>query len=290
LQALKKIIDQQLKANSHINLFNDNAAEAFVYNIQLRNHSLQALNENERDELVNYTTEQALKTCFGVNQYYRFSKEAVLELKQIYRSVFNLNYLTQEDAMRKHAQNIQQWIRKYQPAYSRYFEKQDETLPEAVPCFEYTPELQIGLLGIELRQLKQPVLDIGCGENAHLVLFLKDKGIDVQGIDRLCTESDIAHCTDWLDYRYEPASWGSIISHLSFTNHFRHQHIQADGNHEAYARKYMEIIHSLKPGGSFYYSPGLEFIESYLPPELYGISTHQTGIDGFNATIVTRLT
>jgi hypothetical protein len=59
---------------------------------------------------------------------------------------------------------------------------------------------------------------------------------------------------------------------MAFSNHFIYQHLNRLGQPEKYAAKYMQILNSLKPGGSFYYSPGLPFIECFLPEETYAFS------------------
>ncbi len=54
---------------------------------------------------------------------------------------------------------------------------------------QHEPEIQLKLLGIskkdlsELRKRKLRVLDIGCGEEARLVQYLWENGIEAEGID-----------------------------------------------------------------------------------------------------------
>ena len=54
---------------------------------------------------------------------------------------------------------------------------------------------------------------------------------------------------------------------MAFSNHFLFHHLYQNGAPELYAQKYMEILRSLKPGGALYYTPGLPFIERFLPVE-----------------------
>lgn len=58
---------------------------------------------------------------------------------------------------------------------------------------------------------------------------------------------------------------------MAFSNHFIFHHWYKNGNPEPYARQYMAILASLLPGGAFYYSPGLPFIEDLLPAERYKV-------------------
>ena len=69
---------------------------------------------------------------------------------------------------------------------------------------------------------------------------------------------------NWLESTFPSNTWGTVISHMAFSNHFTHHHLKTDGKFEAYARKYMEILNALKVGGSFIYTPGLSFIEELL--------------------------
>jgi hypothetical protein len=51
---------------------------------------------------------------------------------------------------------------------------------------------------------------------------------------------------------------------MAFSNHFIHHNLRADGDFEIYAKKYMEILKSLKLGGRFIYAPSLSFMEEIL--------------------------
>jgi hypothetical protein len=66
---------------------------------------------------------------------------------------------------------------------------------------------------------------------------------------------------------------------MAFSNHFLFHHRYKNGSPDRHARMYMQILNSLKSGGSFIYSPGLPFIEQYLPPDRF-IVTHQEVASG----------
>ena len=72
------------------------------------------------------------------------------------------------------------------------------------------------------------------------------------------------YATDWLEYDYGEEKWGTIISNLSFSNHFNHHNLRENGNYIEYGKTYMNILYSLKIDGSFHYAPDLPFIEKYL--------------------------
>ncbi len=77
---------------------------------------------------------------------------------------------------------------------------------------------------------------------------------------------------DWLEAPLEPGAWGTVISHMAFSNHFQFHHRYRHGSVEPYARRYMAVLRALRPGGSFCYAPGLPFIEAYLAPERFRLS------------------
>jgi hypothetical protein len=61
-----------------------------------------------------------------------------------------------------------------------------------VVCAEYRPELQLQLLKLAVSSLAAPVLDIGCGESAALVRFLRAQGVPAWGLDRSFEENTSA--------------------------------------------------------------------------------------------------
>lgn len=146
--------------------------------------------------------------------------------------------------------------------------------PREVVCAEYSPELQLAVLGLAGARLAEPILDVGCGEQALLVGWLRARGLDATGLDRaLRSELGRAPGTDgdWLKFDYGRERYGSVLSHLGFTLHFLHHHLaQRDAAYD-YARAYMAILGSLKPGGRFVYTPGLPFLEPLLERSMYRV-------------------
>jgi hypothetical protein len=160
---------------------------------------------------------------------------------------------------------------------------------QPVPCAEYKADLQIQVLHLNPHTLIEPVLDIGCGKQGTLVSHLSKLGIKALGIDRYqFSESNLIY-SDWLAFNFGNKKWGTIISHLSFSNHFKHHHLRDDGDYLAYAKKYIEILHSLKIGGSFHYAPDLPFIETYLDRKQFCIDKFELGVFEFKTTRITRL-
>lgn len=136
-------------------------------------------------------------------------------------------------------------------------------------CAEYTPELQLSILHTLPEQMKEPVLDLGCGHEASLVHYLRRRGKAAFGIDRLARPGAFVARVDWFDYPLGASRWGTVISHMGLSNHFMHHHLRPDGHPERYARRFMEVLRALKPGGSFLYAPGLPFFEDLLPADRY---------------------
>jgi hypothetical protein len=148
-----------------------------------------------------------------------------------------------------------------------------------VPNMEYTPDRQLNILALEPEEIVEPVLDLGCGMHGHLVRHLRNSGIEAYGIDRMVERVSYLREADWMDTIPGDGDWGTIIAHMSFSNHFIHQHLRREGRYIDYAQKYMEILEALRVGGMFVYSPGLPFIERHLSGMAYTLV--RTPIEGF---------
>lgn len=142
--------------------------------------------------------------------------------------------------------------------------------PREVVCAEYTPVLQLQILGLANATLSEPVLDIGCGPSAALVRFLRERGVRAQGLDRALA-SELGVTADWLLFPYEAHRPGTALSHQGFSLHFLHHHLAGGETAFAYARAYMTILRALLPGGRFVYTPGLPFLEDMLDADLYRV-------------------
>lgn len=141
-----------------------------------------------------------------------------------------------------------------------------------VASAEYGPELQLSVLGLDPGALLAPVLDLGCGAEARLVRHLRARGIDARGLDRAAEPGEGVRRGDWLVEPLAPASLGTVLSHLGFSLHFVHQHLRPGGDALRYARRYMEILRAVRPGGVFAYVPGLPFVEEHLPPATWDVT------------------
>jgi len=285
MQSLFKQITEQLALNARSNLFCDPASSAFRFlpdtkDFLTENRALlDYLSPGEVENLVQFTTERVLAQLYQINQYYSFNQKNIKELKNIYHALFQSflkisNFPTNEELEElasAHYLRLQSWLKNTNQFAEKIFKPEEPYLQKNIICAEYAPEIQIELLSIDLQGIKEPILDLGCGSKAELVLYLRRLGLEAYGIDRAAKSQDFVTKTDWFDFTFEPKYWGTIISNLGFSNQFVHHHHRPDGNFTDYARKYMEILHSLQLGGAFYYAPDLPFIEMYLETNQFKI-------------------
>jgi len=246
--------------------------------------------------LIDFLTDEALRKFCTMNQYFSFNTKSVNELKLIFKELnekikdpYSLaDQQVLERLTHEHNQKINDWLMQTNAfAGKMYAPDQDNVQP--VACSEYAPDLQLEILQIDLKKLRQPVLDVGCGREINLVNYLREKEFEVYGIDRFDNDNPYYQKTDWLEYDFGIQKWGSIISNLGFSNHFIHHNLRVDGNYREYARKYMEILDSLLSGGSFYYAPDLPFIEKHLDRFKYECTTFSIPGYKFKASRVTRI-
>lgn len=292
MDKMKKNIDKQLAFNRSKNIFADKEG-LFVF-INETIDAISGINQLDKDAeniLIDYTLPKSLEEFCRVNQYYSFNNQSKNELREIYVDLFKKirkREFSIEEISENHYQQLQRWLIKCNPFAEKIYTGNNYQL-ESIACSEYSPELQIAVLGIDIKQIKQPVLDIGCGTQGNLVNFLNNQNIEAYGIDRFTKTDAKLINSDWLEFDYGVNKWGCIISNLGFSNHFTHHNLRNDGNFIAYAKTYMAILQSLKKGGSFYYAPELPFIEIYLDKIIYKTETRKISGNDFKASIITKL-
>jgi hypothetical protein len=279
MQSLTSQILKQISSSSGKNLFcRKNTAlcfteqtESFLLENRLR---LQTLSKKEENTLVAFTTKKALEKFYETNQYYAFSSQHVQKLQLLYVELFRRCKSCYPGRLEKlaadHYSNLRSWLRESNP-FAETFYGSLPYLEKMVVCAEYSFQTQLSVLGIHLGSLKEPILDLGCGKYAALVHALRARGFDAYGIDRMAVSAPYLTQIDWFDFALAPNSWGTIISHLGFSNQFHHHHVRNDGRFVAYAQKYRDILDSLKCGGSFFYAPDLPFIEGYVDGKRFNV-------------------
>lgn len=158
-----------------------------------------------------------------------------------------------------------------------------------VVCAEYSPELQLRVLGVRAEELGAPILDLGCGAGGALVRHLRRRGHDpVWGVDRSAPAEPGYVRASWFADALPPLRWRSVIAHQSFSLHFLHAHLRSAERAARYAERYMQVLRSLAPGGRFLYAPGLPFIEEALAGSPFAVRTWPVGSSGLRASEVTR--
>lgn len=283
------------KINANTNIFyelcegedfplGDYVAEYIIHNERELNNYLNPRNNFKLEEfasdVVEYSTEKTIEAIIGLNQYVQIDALLTNKLHLLYEDfivkiikMLYLNGSINSDYIHRIVIEHQLKLRNILGTIDelRIFPK-DERFIAPIPCSEYSAEIQLEILNINIEEIKEPILDFGCGSNANLVHYLRELGLEAYGIDRTVRNKLFTIQENWFEYEFKPNYWGTIISHLSFTNHFKRNHFKKNGNHITYARKYMELLDSLKPGGEFYYTPDLPFIEQFLSPDLYIIN------------------
>lgn len=287
-------IDHQLAYNEGKNLF----YQGILQSLRFSPETIKAIDrygefgDDSERLLVDYSTNRALEEFCKVNQYYTFDKQAREALHAIYTDLFaNLKNreIPVETIAEKHYEKLINWLASTNAFAEKVYTSKEHENIEPVFCSEYSPELQVEMLQLDVSRMMEPVLDIGCGKGGNLVLHLRSCGIETYGFDRFAfTKAFLTH-SDWFEYEFKPEQWGTIVSNLGFSNHFKHHHLRSDGNFIGYAKKYMEILNALKVGGSFHYAPDLPFVEQYLDNTKYQVTRQNVGTYGFKSTIITRM-
>jgi hypothetical protein len=283
-----KSIDRQIEFNRGKNIFFGIPGTFWFTGDILDNiSSIGESGVGHEDFLVAYAADRAMEEFCRINQYFSFKTSSRKELRQLYADLF-LRFRkgtgATEEIAENHYRNLKDWLKKYNPFAEQLYIHAGIDL-EPVACSEYSPELQIDIFHLDVDKLLQPVLDIGCGMQGNLVKALNNRGVEAYGMDRFAFSFEFLFTSDWLEFDYGTKKWGTIISNLGFSNHFRHHNLREDGDYVEYARTYMSILHALKIGGSFYYAPDLPFIEQYLDKNQFKLAANK--IDGCKYTAAT---
>jgi hypothetical protein len=239
--------------------------------------------ESEKEELARNAVRGFERSLTERNQYYGFTDEQRLRIGAAYEALIGevIEVSKRGGPGARLSETIVEHRRRLRSAF--------ESPVREKPCFYYGAELQLELLGLSLGKIEEPLIDLGCGPEAKLVEYLRERGVDAHGIDRHAAEGrGYLRRGDWESFRLESGAWGTVVSHMAFSNHFIYHYLADDGEGYACAMKYREILESLKPLGSFHYAPALPFVEKYLDPGEYEIAYRELG-NGLGASSVTRL-
>ncbi len=231
-----------------------------------------------------------IERVHAVNQFIRVDGTARKDLEEIYISSWTAlkRSADVEGTLRaSHYPALRAWLT---GLYPRRLARELSAAPRvgAVSCAEYSAELQIRVLGLEIRALKEPILDIGCGRSASLVTWLRAQGFDARGIDR-AVDSPAPWLleADWLEHEYAPEAWGTIVSNLAFSNHYIFTQTWDPARAPAYEAAFDRILRSLSPSGSLHYAPGAPGLEARAAPPRYEVIRRPVSAGSY-AVVITR--
>lgn len=267
----------------------------FEFMFSNRNSVLRVLNDPQlASKLVKIFVDSSIQFTYENNQFIHLNAEEKNILTHLYQTYLNNLKQTLKNATslveleNDLSQLLETHFLELRSNISRFFDREtaqneaENVILKKAVCGEYSPEFQADVLDIPLAELMEPVLDLGCGKSGLLVNRLNAAGIQAVGVDRVVEPSEFLIEADWLELGFTPGTWGTIISHMAFSNHFLFHHFYKNGHPEDYARQYVKILSSLKTGGSFYYSPGLPFIEQFLSEKSYQVIRQELKLDRTN--------
>ncbi|AEE15536.1 hypothetical protein [Treponema brennaborense] len=216
---------------------------------------------------------QFVKECVQNNQYVSLSNKTINAINEIYKQlVLNLRKISSKKYEIIELRCIVDEHRNKLVSALENNDYEDKKEQLFIPCAEYTGEFQNEILRTDLNQLHEPIIDIGCGLSYELIKLLRRNGYSkVYGLDQYVSNDSKVACSNWFDYSFQESTWGTIIAHMSFSNHLRRSIINSDEYKDTYMKKYYEILHSLKQDGVFIYTPSVKVIEDELNRSEYEI-------------------
>ncbi|ADY13866.1 hypothetical protein SpiBuddy_2045 [Sphaerochaeta globosa str. Buddy] len=257
-------------------LESEETRKSIMHAIQQNLYLYQGINTEEKiQSLTGSLYNYLVMECVQVNQYVSLSKDTIDSLNILYRElVLHLRGLALEN--RTLQDDLEIIVQRHRAKlisalkHNSYNKNQDQLF---IPCAEYSGSFQFHLLHLGDCLLKQPILDVGCGKKHQLLSYLEEKGFEeLYGLDQYHSDEHRIFCGNWFDYHFLQSTWGSVIAHMSFSNHYRRSLINQDSDTVLYTMKYLEILDSLIVGGLFIYSPAVRTIEETLDRQRYSIT------------------
>lgn len=297
LKHLEDVVFSQLFYNRYRNLFYTGKPERPFFcemTHQLFNDERQNVREMAASGHINtwidFLTRESLKTFYAMNQYIHADHDEIDQLRIVYSELI-LEFCGEKNAgeiSQNHFNRLAAWLKGVDPLLARIYSGAEEEVRPVV-CAGYSPEFLLNLYGLIPDASMTPLLDIGCGEEALLPVYLRDMGYDAYGFDRIISAPEPwLSEADWFSFEFRPSTWKMVLANQSFSLHFNHFHQREGEDVLPYARLYMKILESLRPGGRFIYAPSLPFIESLLPTDKYGV-WHHCAFDKIIVTTISRL-
>jgi hypothetical protein len=293
---LMESVSAQFARNAHANLLCSDSETGISVDSgfleEFRSISSLQLCDEAVDSLAAHACGQFMACVLAINPYVELNDRDSAELTEIYRqSARKLISGEKPETVLSghHYPALRRWTeRKYPDSIRQQLQYQSSL--GRISYAEYSPRLQLRVLRLGPRRINGPVMDIGCGEEASLVHYLRDRGIEAYGIDRLlpAEENDFLFRTSWFDYPLESVSPNLLVSHLAFSSHLLYQYNSAGPELANYLERYHTILDALPVGGMFVYTPALDFLEDRLSKERFNV-TRWTVTGRVSAARVTRI-
>lgn len=250
-----------------IEYLQDGATKKSIINLILNNISEYAkINTHEKEKsTVELLCNCLISECVHSNQYSAFTNSTIKRIKDIYVDLIDrIRMIGEKDAMSE----IEKIVTAHRAKLIAELKRSKWTggdQAQYAPCSEYSSEFQLQILRLDENEIIDPIIDIGCGERHQLVSYLKKLGYnDIVGLDQYASSDPSIICCNWLEYEFGKNRFGTILAHMSFTNHCTRHACANDRMQIQYERKYHGILKSLKDGGRFIYAPAVRSMESAL--------------------------
>lgn len=295
MSEIRAAIQRQLLANQDTNILYLHAPRVLEIDTTFRDRlqtaaRLAAMTPEELDSLVGFAENLCIRHVLRTNQYLRVTDRDRRRLAWIYRRTWKLVQRAGDvDAVLRaeHFPMLQEWIAALYPRSHLSWLVTRETV-RPVCCRDYPAELQLEVLGLDVHEIRGPVLDVGCGFTAPLVRYLSACNIETYGFDRLVEEEGgCVRCEDWLAFDYSARSWGTIISHMALSNHYRYALHHDRALRSDLEELFLRILAALAQGGCFAYAPGAVELDRLVNPARFSIGNAQV-VHGYTAAIIRR--
>jgi len=225
---------------------------------------------------------------YALNQYIQIAEDAKESLKRIYIESWRKLVETKEveaTIRNHHYPRIRAFVEGLYPQ-SLAAGLKSRTQLGRVPSSEYSADLQMRILRLELQRLREPILDIGCGAKGNLVRYLRTQKLEAFGIDRyIANRTDYLTEADWFDYEYGLNKWGTIVSNLSLANHFLYAQRYDQSKVPRYLVTFTKVLASLTVGGTFAFAPAIEQLEQHTDRRRYRMNRWEISPDAMGMGI-----
>lgn len=234
-----------------------------------REKIIEGLNDKDYNKLIGMLSKNFMEQFIKGDNKVKFTKhdcEHILKLYQDLIENISNEELNEMQITRKHFERVKKLIGSIGKDKCDCGHEH-----EHIEIVGYSPAFILEVLGIDEKDIKGKVLEIGCTKSATLIKYLRSKNIDAYGLDINVEENDFLEKEDWLQKDFGSKEYDVIISNIAFTKHFLKNHLSDSGEYVEYATAFMRILESLKIGGIFYYAPAVTFIEELLPEDKFEV-------------------